>query len=72
VANGIVIFVITAYWNKNPTALKFIMGLVPIFCSIGAFLFTYLGKVLYSERLARLSTNSKNSKTKITIIKENS
>lgn len=55
VANGIIIFVITSKFNEDPTALKWIIGTIPILCSIAAFALTYLGKILYSERLARLS-----------------
>jgi MFS family permease len=55
VANGVIIFVITSNFNEDPTALRWIIGTVPILCSISAFSMTYLGKHLYSERLARLS-----------------
>lgn len=59
VANGIVIFIITSYFNKDPFALRHIIGLTPIICSIAAFALTYLGKVLYSERLAALSMGTR-------------
>lgn len=55
VANGIIIFIITSKYNENPTALRWIIGTIPIICSVSAFLLTYIGKILYSERLARLS-----------------
>jgi Na+/melibiose symporter-like transporter len=55
VANGIIIFVITSIWIDNPVALKWCIAVIPIFCAIGAFALTYLGKVLYSEKLARMS-----------------
>jgi hypothetical protein len=54
-ANGVIIFLITSYFNQDKVALKWIIGLTPVACSILAFGLTYLGKVLYSERLARLS-----------------
>ena len=54
-ANGIIIFIITSKYNEDPTALRWIIGTIPIICSIAAFSLTYLGKMLYSERLARLS-----------------
>lgn len=57
VANGVIIFIITAYFNTDPIALRYIIGIIPVVCSIGAFGLTYLGKVLYSERLAALSVN---------------
>ena len=55
VANGVIIFVITSNFNEDASALRWIIGLTPIICSIAAFSLTYLGKILYSERLARLS-----------------
>ena len=36
-------------------ALKWIIAIVPIVCAVGAFLLTYLGQVLYSDRMAKLS-----------------
>jgi Na+/melibiose symporter-like transporter len=57
VLNGILLFVVTANFTSNATALMYIYTFVPIFCAIVSFALTYLGKVLYSERLARISTN---------------
>ena len=59
VANGLIIFVITSFFNHSEDALRLIIGLTPILCAISAFLLTYLGKILYSERLARLSITEK-------------
>jgi Na+/melibiose symporter-like transporter len=59
ITNGVIIFFITANFNENPTALRWIIGTTPIFCSLAAFSLTYLGKILYSERLARLSLEEK-------------
>lgn len=55
VANGVLIFVITAYYNKDETALKWIIGLTPPLCALFAYLFTYIGKKKYANRLAALS-----------------
>jgi len=55
VANGVIIFVITSYFNHSEPALKWMMGMIPIVCSVSAFLLTYLGKILYSDKLAKLS-----------------
>lgn len=55
VANGIIIFVITSYFNTNPTALRWIMGVVPCICSLSAFLFAWYGAANFSTRMARLS-----------------
>ena len=60
VANGVIIFVITSNFNEDPNALKWIIGTIPIICAVCAFALTYLGKILYSERLARLSIEEKN------------
>jgi hypothetical protein len=44
-------------------ALKWIIGMTPVGCSVAAFALTYLGKIIYSERLARLSIDeSKDSR----------
>ena len=59
VVNGCILYAITAFWNTNPVALAWIMGLTPVICSVCAFLLTYIGKVLYSERLASLSLGGK-------------
>ncbi len=59
VANGVIIFIITSNYNHNDEALRWIIGMTPIICSISAFALTYLGKILYSERLARLSIDLK-------------
>jgi hypothetical protein len=45
VANGVIIFIITSWYNKNQTALRWIIGMTPIICSISAFGLTYLGKM---------------------------
>ena len=67
VANGMIIFVITSYFNEDPTALRWIIGTIPIICSISAFGLTYLGKILYSERLARLSIDTKEKEQRISL-----
>ena len=54
-ANGILLFFITAYMVDYATPLRWIIALTPIICSAGAFGLTYLGRMLYSERLAKLS-----------------
>ena len=55
VANGLIIFGITAVWIENPTALKWNIAVIPVGCSVGAFGLSYLGNSLYSQRLAKLS-----------------
>ena len=53
--NGILIFFIIAYFNESELPLRLISGILPVFCATFAFTLTFLGKVLYSERLAKLS-----------------
>lgn len=43
VANGVSLFYVTAYLNTNTTALRYIIGLTPPICSVGAFIFCYIG-----------------------------
>ena len=54
-ANGGIIFIITAFFNQNPTALRWILGLIPPFCAGVSYAFTIIGARLYSQRLAKLS-----------------
>ena len=53
--NGFAIERTLKLFQKDRTGLKVIMGGLPIICSIVAFLLTYLGKFLYSEKQAKLS-----------------
>ncbi len=55
IANGFAIESALKYFEGSETGLRVIMGGLPIACSVLAFALTYLGKVLYSEKLARLS-----------------
>ena len=55
IANGVAIERALKLFEKDKTGLKVIMGGLPIFCSIVAFLLTYLGKFLYSEKQVKLT-----------------
>lgn len=55
IANGFAIERSLKLFENDELGLKIIMGGLPIVCSILAFGLTYLGKILYSEKLARLS-----------------
>ena len=55
IANGIAIERAIKLLEDDETGLKYIMCFLPIICSVLAFALTYLGKVLYSDRLAKLS-----------------
>ncbi len=60
-ANGFLIYIITANWNKDRQALRIIIGITPIICSVLAFGLTFLGNRLYADKLAKLSVNAKNT-----------
>lgn len=58
IANGVAIERAIKLFEHDETGLRYIMCFLPIGCAVGAFLLTYLGKVLYSEKLAKLSIKS--------------
>ena len=65
IANGIILFFLVQEFSKGKSelALKLIMGVLPLVCSISAFALSILGTSLYSQRLAKLSmypTKNKN------------
>ncbi len=55
IANGIAIERAIKLFEDNETGLRYIMCFLPIVCSVFAFILTYIGKILYSEKLAKLS-----------------
>ncbi len=55
IVNGGVIFVITAYFNRNETALRWIIAIMPTLCGLLAYGLTVAGRSLYSSRMAALS-----------------
>ncbi|CDW85081.1 UNKNOWN [Stylonychia lemnae] len=59
ITNGILIFLVTAYYNQSEQPLRLIIGITPVLCSVIAFALTYLGKVFYSEKMGKLSLNTK-------------
>ena len=55
-ANGILLFwIIAAYSENNPEALKIIMAIVPIICSIISFALTWTGNKFFSHKLAKIT-----------------
>ena len=55
-ANGSVLFIIVGNFSRgHPTELKWIMAIIPIFCSITAFLLSYLGAKYFSSQLAKIT-----------------
>jgi hypothetical protein len=55
IANGFAIERALSLYKDDKMGLKVIMGGLPVATAVLAFGLTYLGKVLYSEKLARLS-----------------
>ena len=66
IANGFAIERSHKLFENDPTGLRVIMGGLPIACSVLAFGLTYLGKVLYSEKLARLSIGGQKNRPIVT------
>ena len=55
-ANGILLFwIIAAFSENNPEALKIIMAIVPIICSIISFALTWTGNKFFSHKLAKIT-----------------
>ncbi len=63
-ANGLIIFAITSYWIDETEPLRYIITWTPILSAAASFGFTYLGKTLYSSKLAKISIDIKNRKSK--------
>jgi Na+/melibiose symporter-like transporter len=64
IANGVAIERAIKLYEDNEWGLRIILGAMPIVCAVLAFGLTYLGKVLYSERLAKLSIAGSNFKNR--------
>ena len=58
IANGVAIERAIKLLEHDPVGLRYLMCFLPIGCSVGAFALTFLGMVLYSEKLAKLSIKS--------------
>ena len=54
-ANGFLGYWIVSKYSKNEKALQWIISLIPIGCSLGCTLATWIGTRLYSEKLAKIS-----------------
>ena len=55
IANGGLLFVITAVWIDDATAVRWVIAVLPPICAaLGCFL-AFLGTRLYRDRLAKLS-----------------
>ena len=65
IANGFAIERALKLYEKNETGLKVIMGGLPITCAVIAFLLTYVGKFMYSEKQAKLTLSGNKNRPMI-------
>ena len=55
IANGGLLFVITAVWIDDATAVRWVIAVLPPICALIGCLLAIAGTRLYSSRLAKLS-----------------
>lgn len=46
-ANGYLLYYIVASYTENSQDLRYIIGVVPVVCSIGSYVLTYIGQRFY-------------------------
>jgi hypothetical protein len=54
-ANGLLLFWIISEYSENNVALKWIMSITPIFCSITAYILTFLGNKFFRHKMAKIT-----------------
>ncbi len=54
-ANGGLLYWMVKDYAKDGPALGYFIGLSPIICSVLAFIATYIGQALYSDKLAKIT-----------------
>jgi len=57
-ANGIMLSVLLAAYSDNATGLKWIISIIPIISALGCALCTWIGIMLYADKLQKISTGS--------------
>ena len=57
-ANGFLLYWLVASYSEDPTALKWIVSMVPIGSAVGSAIFTYIGVKLYANKLQKISVGS--------------
>lgn len=66
-ANGILLYFLVANYSTSGLALRLIVTIVPCFAAIFTTLLTWIGLLLYPEKMAKISAGSYlNSKKKVT------
>lgn len=61
-ANGFLLYWLVANYSMDPQALRWIISLIPICCTVGTAIVTWIGLKLYSDKLAKTSVASKPEK----------
>ena len=54
-ANGFLLQNMIEHFSDDPTALKYILSLVPIACSFMTYVLTYIGNKYFSSKMANIS-----------------
>jgi Na+/melibiose symporter-like transporter len=55
VANGLGLYFLVAIYSDNADALKIIVTVIPIACSILSYTFTWIGQRFYSHKMAKIT-----------------
>lgn len=53
--NGALLYTMLALYSEDATALKLIMTICPIACSVLAYFFTYIGNRCFSDKMAKIT-----------------
>lgn len=61
-ANGFLLYFLVANYSLDPQALRWIISLIPIFCTVGTALVTWIGVKLYADKLTKISVGSMGKK----------
>lgn len=57
-ANGFLLYWLVANFSKDANALSWIIACIPIICTVGTAVITWIGLRLYSEKLTKISIGS--------------
>ena len=70
IVNGFMIYFLVADYSTNNTALRLIVTGIPVVCSFGTAILTWIGMSLYSDQMAKISAGSQIKTKKATIQSE--
>ena len=54
-ANGALLKIMIDSYSDDPTALKYVLSLTPIFCSFMSYILTYIGFKYFSNKMAKIT-----------------